>query len=95
MPVFASSTLLSSNLALDAGRGLDIGARFLSTGGSPFLSAASAPYLALANGGRYTGLTFVPADNLRLRAGVSVSQRKAGSIQFRFHFAERPAGADL
>ena len=27
--VFAASTLLSSNLALDSGRGLDVGARFL------------------------------------------------------------------
>ncbi len=29
----------------------------------PFLSPVNAPYLALANGGRYTGVTFAPASN--------------------------------
>ena len=90
--VFASSTLLSSNLALDAGRGLDIGARFLNTGGSPFLSSASSPYLALANGGRYTGLTFVPADNLRLRAGVSVSSERLDQFSFGSTLPSGPLG---
>ena len=90
--VFASSTLLSSNLALDAGRGLDIGARFLNTGDSPFLSSASSPYLALANGGRYTGLTFVPADNLRLRAGVSVSSERLDQFSFGSTLPSGPLG---
>jgi len=93
--VFASSALLSSNLALDSGRGLDIGARFLNYGGSPFLSAASSPYLSLANGGRYNRFDFHAGGQsalARRRFGV---QRKAGSVQFRFCFAERPAGADL
>jgi hypothetical protein len=90
--VFASSTLLSSNLALDSGRGVDIGARFLNFGGSPFLSAASSPYLSLANGGRYTGLTFVPAANLRLRAGVSVSSERLDQFSFGSALPSGPLG---
>lgn len=83
-PAFASSTLLSSNLALDSGRGLDVGQRFLGYGDTvqPFLSAVSAPYLSLANGGRYAGFTFVPADNLRLRAGVSVNSERLDRFSF-------------
>ena len=83
-PAFASSTLLSSNLALDSGRGLDVAQRFLGFDGvvQPFLSAVSAPYLSLANGGRYGGFTFVPADNLRLRAGVSISSERLDRFSF-------------
>ncbi|HEY1877597.1 MAG TPA: hypothetical protein VGG66_09005 [Rhizomicrobium sp.] len=82
--VFASSTLLSSNLALDSGRGLDMAQRFLGYDGGmqPFLSAVSAPYLSLANGGRYGGFTFVPADNLRLRAGVSINSERLDRFSF-------------
>jgi hypothetical protein len=77
-PSFASSTLLSSNLALDTGRGLDIASRFASYPGAvdPFLSAVNAPYLALADGGRYSGVTFLPAANLRLRAGAAFSSER-------------------
>src|SRR5581483_8352011 len=71
-PSFASSALLSPNLALDTGQGLDLAGRF--TGhDQPFLSAVTAPYLSLANGGRDTGVTFMPNANLRLRAGVAIS----------------------
>jgi hypothetical protein len=90
-PSLASSTLLSSNLALDSGRGLDIASRFTNYGdtASPFLSAVTAPYLALANGGHYTGVTFAPADNLRLRIGVANSDERMD----RFHFdAAAPTG---
>jgi hypothetical protein len=82
--VFASSTLLSSNLALDSGRGLDVAQRFLGYDGvmQPFLSAVSAPYLSLANGGRYGGFTFVPADNLRLRAGISINSERLDRFSF-------------
>jgi hypothetical protein len=82
--VFASSTLLSSTLALDSGRGLDVAERFLANDGGiqPFLSAVSAPYLPLANGGRYGGFTFVPADNLRLRAGVSINSERLDRFSF-------------
>jgi hypothetical protein len=77
-PSFASSTLLSSNLALDSGRGLDIASRFTGQAGSadPFLSAVNAPYLALADGSRYSGITFLPASNLRLRAGAAFSSER-------------------
>ncbi len=83
-PAYATSTLLSSNLALDSGRGLDVAQRFVGYGGAdqPFLSAVSAPYLSLANGGRYGGFTFMPADNLRLRAGVSLSSERLDRFNF-------------
>jgi hypothetical protein len=74
-PGFAVSTLLSSNLALDAGRNLDIASRFDSYGNtpSPFLSAITAPYLGLANGGRYIGFTYAPTSNLQLRLGTALN----------------------
>ena len=84
LPAIASSTLISPRLALDAGRGIDIATRF--TGGSdsvsPFLSAVTAPYLALANGGRYAGVTYVPADNLRVRLGASFGDERLDRFQF-------------
>jgi hypothetical protein len=80
-PSFASSALLSPNLALDSGRGLDLAGRFTGTT-QPFLSAVNAPYLALANGGRYSGLTFVPSANLRMRAGVSISSERLDRFTF-------------
>jgi len=81
---FASSTLLSPNLAMDSGRGLDVASRLLSYGGGaqPFLSAVSAPYLSLANGGRYGGFTYAPADNVRLRAGVALSSERLDRFSF-------------
>ncbi|HUE63140.1 MAG TPA: hypothetical protein VMO78_02095 [Rhizomicrobium sp.] len=81
---YATSTLLSSNLALDSGRGLDVAQRFLGYDGlaQPFLSAVSAPYLSLANGGRYSGFTFVPADNFRLRAGISLNSERLDRFSF-------------
>jgi hypothetical protein len=81
---FAASTLLSQNLALDSGHGLDVASRFLSYDGmlQPFLSPVSAPYLSLANGGRYGGFTFVPASNLRLRAGVVVNSERLDRFSF-------------
>jgi hypothetical protein len=90
-PSFAASNLLSSNLSLDSGRGVDIASRFTNYGAaaSPFLSAVTAPYLSLANGGRYTGVTFAPADNLRLRFGTAFSNERLD----RFHFdAGAPTG---
>jgi hypothetical protein len=90
-PSLASSTMLASDLALDSGRGLDIASRLTNYGGpaSPFLSAVTAPYLALANGGRYAGITFAPADNLRVRLGASVNSERLD----RFHFDPgAPAG---
>ncbi|HMH65066.1 MAG TPA: hypothetical protein VK515_05745 [Rhizomicrobium sp.] len=83
-PSLASTTMLASDLALDSGQGLDVASRFTNYGGpaSPFLSAVNAPYLALANGGRYAGVTFVPADNLRVRLGASVSSERLDRFQF-------------
>jgi hypothetical protein len=83
-PTFAASTLLASNMALDSGRGVDVAARFLaySDGVEPFLLPVTAPYLALADGGRYGGFTFMPAGNLRLRAGIAINSERLD--QFRF-----------
>lgn len=81
---FAGSTVVSPTLALDAGKGLDIGARFTSFDrkASPFLTPVNAPYLSLANGGRYTGVTYVPAPNLRLRAGTSINSERLDRFRF-------------
>ena len=83
-PSFATSALLAPNLALDSGAGLDIAARFTNYGAaaSPFLSAVNVPYLALANGGRYSGVTFVPSDNLRLRAGIAINDERLDRFRF-------------
>ena len=82
---FASSTALTTNLALDGGAGLDVAARFTNygaTNASPFLSAVTAPYLGLANGGRYTGVTFVPASNFRVRLGASLNSERLDRFSF-------------
>jgi hypothetical protein len=86
----ASSTVLAPNLALDFGNGLDIASRFTNYGNatSPFLSAVTAPYLSLANGGRYSGVTFAPADNLRMRLGAAIDSERLD----RFQFAGAPTG---
>ena len=87
----ASSAMLAPNLALDFGNGLDIASRFTNYGSavSPFMSAVTAPYLSLANGGRYTGVTFAPADNLRMRFGAAIDSDRLD----RFHFGPgAPAG---
>jgi hypothetical protein len=80
-PSFAASALLAPNLALDSGQGLDLAGRF-SGHDQPFLSAVTAPYLSLANGGRYTGVTFMPNANLRLRAGVAISSDRLDRFKF-------------
>ena len=84
LPAMASSVLLAPNLSLDAGRGVDIASRFTSRNdnASPFLSAVTAPYLALANGGRYAGVTYVPADNLRVRLGAAVDDERLDRFRF-------------
>jgi hypothetical protein len=84
LPTFATSTLLSSNLALDAGSGIDAASRFLAYDGAlqPFLAPASSPYLGLANGGHYSGFTFVPAANLRLRVGAAINSERLDHFSF-------------
>jgi hypothetical protein len=81
---YATSTVLSPNLALDSGYGLDIAARFSDYDGhgSPFLTPVAAPFLGLANGGRYAGVTFVPASNLRVRLGSTVNSERLDSFHF-------------
>lgn len=92
-PSFATSTLLASDLALDAGRNLDIAARFDNYGGaaSPILSAVTAPYLSLANGGHYAGFTYAPRSDLQLRLGASLN---SGWLD-RFDFDPLSASGDL
>ncbi len=81
---FTSSAVLAPNLALDLGKNVDFASRFINYSGtvSPFLSSVTMPYLALANGGRYAGVTLVPADNLRIRLGASINDERLD----RFHF---------
>jgi hypothetical protein len=62
---------------------------------SPFLSAVTAPYTALANGGRYTGITLVPADNLRIRLGASFNDERLDRFPIRRQRAHRALGDDL
>jgi hypothetical protein len=83
-PTFAGSTLLAPGLALDSGQGLDLSTRFTASGETlqPFLSAVSAPYLALANGGRYSGITFEPSPSLRFRAGVAIDSERLDRFAF-------------
>lgn len=83
-PTFAASTLLSPNLALDSGSGLDAATRFLAYDGAlqPFLAPVSAPYLSLANGGHYGGFTYVPAANLRLRIGAAINSERLDHFSF-------------
>lgn len=79
-PTFGSSMLLAPNLALDSGRGLDLANRF--SGRDQPLSAVTAPYLALANGARYSGLTFMPNEKLRVRAGAAVASDRLDRFRF-------------
>jgi hypothetical protein len=90
MPL-SSSSLMSNNLSLDLGRGLDVGSRFTDYAAAqqPFLTAVNAPFLDLANGGRYGGVTFLAGPNLRLRAGASINSERLDN----FHFdAAQPIG---
>lgn len=83
-PGFAASTLLSPNLALDAGRGIDVAARFTGASGaaSPFLSPVNSPFLGIANGGRYVGVTFVPITALRVRLGTALNSERLDQFAF-------------
>jgi hypothetical protein len=83
-PSYATSTLLTGNLALDTGRGIDAANRFASFDGaaSPFLSPVNSPFLGLANGGRYAGLTFLPTDALRVRLGASLNSERLDQFTF-------------
>lgn len=81
---FVLSTPLSPNLALDSGRNLDVATRFThhDSAPEPFLSPVKAPYLALANGGRYTGVTFAPSPNFRMRLGASINSERLDRFNF-------------
>jgi hypothetical protein len=84
MSSFASSAVLAPNLSLDLGKNIDLASRLTNYNGaaSPFLSSLTTPYLALANGGRYAGLTFVPSDHLRIRLGASVNDERMDRFRF-------------
>ena len=70
-PSFATSLPLTPSLALDTGYGIDIARRFVSYEQvrDPIRDGGS--FLALANGGRYAGLTAITRSGLGLRFGVS------------------------
>ena len=79
----AVSTALSSNLAVDAGYRLDLSSRFGNFNGaaSPLLQDGSS-FLALANAGRYGGLTYVPSPGLQFRLGASAWNGRLDNVSF-------------
>ncbi|HJR56031.1 MAG TPA: hypothetical protein VJ798_05595 [Rhizomicrobium sp.] len=80
---FASSTALSGNLALDTGYRLDLSSRLRSFNGgaSPLLPDGSS-FLALANAGRYGGVTYVPRPDLKFRLGASAWNGRLDNVSF-------------
>ena len=81
-PSFAASTALNINLALDAGYNLDLTQRFdnYTTLQSPLLDQTN--FIGLANGGSYSGVTYVPTPSLRLRAGIQSRNDRLDSFTF-------------
>jgi hypothetical protein len=79
---FAASTALSVNLALDGGYNLDLTQRFDNYGArlSPLLDEGN--FLGLANGGRYAGLTFMPAPDLRFRVGAQFKSNRLDALAY-------------
>jgi hypothetical protein len=73
---FAASTALSINLAVDAGYNLDLTKRFDNYGASQSPLIDQSSFLGLANGGRYAGLTYAPAADLRLRLGAQLKSNR-------------------
>jgi len=80
---FASSTALSPTLALDTGYRLDLSQRFAGFGekSSPMLTGATS-FLSLADGGRYTGVTYAPVSALQVRLGVSAWNSRLDNVTF-------------
>lgn len=68
---FAASVALSPSLAWDSGYNVDVAQRFANFDGlkSPLLTGAD--LLSLANGGFYTGFTWMPSQTLHLRLGMA------------------------
>jgi hypothetical protein len=79
---FAASTALNINLALDAGYNLDLTQRFDNYSAAQSALFDVANYLGLANGGRYAGVTYVPAPNFRMRLGVQLKSDRLDSFTF-------------
>jgi hypothetical protein len=81
-PSFAASSALNINLALDAGYNLDLTQRFdnYTALQSPLIDSAN--FIGLANGGNYSGITYVPLPSLRLRAGVQSRNDRLDSFTF-------------
>jgi len=80
---FATSLALSPTLALDSGYRLDLSQRFTGFGqtASPLLSGATS-FLSLANGGRYTGVTYAPGSAFTVRLGVSAWNSRLDNVTF-------------
>lgn len=74
-PLYAdpASLVLSPTLALDSAGGGDISQRFLNFGNraSPFATPITQPFMALADGGRYAGVTSLAWPGVTLRFGAS------------------------
>lgn len=75
-PLYAdpASLVITPSLAVDSAGGGDISQRFLNFGNapSPFAAPVTAPFTALADGGRYAGLTALAWPGVTLRFGASV-----------------------
>lgn len=80
---FASSTALSGNLAIDTGYRVDLSSRLRNFNGAaaPLLQDGSS-LLALANAGRYGGVTYVPRPDLQLRLGASAWNGRLDNVSF-------------
>lgn len=79
---FAASSALSTTLALDSAYRGAIGTRFASFDNQVQPPLHDASLLALADGGRYGGLTYVPSSDLRLRFGVSAWNGRLDNASF-------------
>jgi hypothetical protein len=70
-PSFATSLPLTPSLSLDTGYGIDVARHFVSYEQVRDPIRDDGSFLALANGGRYAGLTAITRSGLGLRFGVS------------------------
>ncbi|MGH6828124.1 MAG: hypothetical protein ACREFW_04365, partial [Rhizomicrobium sp.] len=79
---FAASVPLSANLAMDTGYNVDLSQRFESYDGfgSPLIGEMG--YTGLASGGHYLGATYMPAETLHVRLGVSQWDDKYDRMAF-------------
>ncbi len=80
---FAASTALSPTLAFDSAHRGNLSGRFASfTNAAQPMLGNGASFLALADAGRYGGLTYAPTSDARVRAGVSAWNGRLDNVSF-------------